>query len=264
MNLSVLLIGDGPFATALAENFTRNKFNIIMTTIHEDRVGEIRALGYIPIYIKSLSSEGCTGVYEQCSKIIEDYSLELKYIIHTARCTFYEFNPNDPPNNIRTEMFMINSESPVLLAEHFYNLGPQFIYISSLAAKGFNKDLSKHAIQSNINPIGTRGVKHYSYTKRLGEENLYNFFKSRNDLSKLTLTYISLMLGTAFFKDMGVTVPTDKGWDEKQTAHYIANKVLKGKKRIYPGFLSKLSSFLPSSLIAYFLNLQPLLKSLEK
>ena len=264
MSQAVLLIGDGPFAVALAKNFEKKQFSIIMTTIYENKVSEIRESGYIPIFVNALSEEGCKSIYEQCSKMIADYSLEIKYIIHTARRTFYEFSPNDMPDDVKKEMFMVNAESPKLLAEYFYPLGAQFVYTSSCATRGFSRDLSSQTVQDETNPVGTSGVKHYSYTKRLGEEGLYAFFHNKNALSNLTISYISLMLGTNFFKDMGTEAPSEKGWDEKKTADYIVSKLLKGQKRIFPGFQSKLAFILPAGVVSKILGMQPELKPLSE
>jgi len=276
MNLSVLLIGDGPFANHMAKNFKEKGFSIIMTTIVEENVNTIRSNGYIPIYASNLHEDGCQKIYEQCMAILNEYSLKLKYIVHTARKSFYEYSlkPNDndsfdevqdiePPDEIKSEMFKVNSKSPELIAKHFANLGCQFIYITSCATVGFPRSLSHHASEKKSGKkIGTHAIKYYAYTKRLGEENLYKFFKETNSLSLLTIAYISIMLGTNFYIDMGIPDPVFlKGfWTAKQTANYIADKISEGQKRIHAGWQSQLMSIFPRSINAAILNGQKWIK----
>lgn len=256
MNASILLIGDGPFANHLAKNFKQHGFSIIMTTIKEENISTIRLNGYIPIYSGNLHKDGCTKIYDQAITILNDYSLDLKYIIHTARSSFYEPDEKDPPDEVKSEMLEVNSKSPERLARHFSNIECQFIFISSCATEGFNKNLFCHATPNNKDKkIGTTGVKYYSYTKRLGEENIYRFFKEINRLSSLTISRITAMLGTDFFKDMGIPDPDIKGYmNAEQTANYIAHKILQGQRRIYPGWQAKVMSILPSAVNAIILD----------
>lgn len=261
---AVLLIGDGPFAYCLAKKFTSYNYTIIMSTIYENSIEQIRSHGYIPIYSINLHEDGCKRIYEQTKRILEENSLELNFLIHTARSAFYEFDQSELPEEIKCEMYKVNSESPVTLAKYFNDLEYQYVFTSSCATKGFKKSLSTHAIQNSRRKQGTHGLKHYSYTKRLGEEKLYNFFKNSNKLSHLTIAYILIMFETNFFKDMGVTDPTTKGPNAKEIADYIINMLLKGKKRIYPGAQAKLMQILPSFINAILLDSAEVLKTLPK
>ena len=162
MEPAVLIIGNGPYGYCLARKFADKGFSVIITTIEENSLGEIDSLGYYPIYSQNLHEEGCKMVYNQCLAILNNYSLELKYLIHTSRFAFYEFtDEEEPPEDIKIEMDKINSESPLLLAQAFYNTGCQFIFTSSAATKGFSKNLAVHANEGQGNKkIGTRGLKY--------------------------------------------------------------------------------------------------------
>ena len=70
------------------------------------------------------------------------------------------------------------------------------------------------------------------------------------------------MLGTNFFKDMGVSSPKMKGCSAAHTANYIVNSLLKGKKTIYPGFHAKLAKALPSYINAMLLDTTEMLEPL--
>ena len=277
MNLTVLLIGDGPFANHMAKRFTEKGFSIIMTTIKEQNVDTIRSNGYIPIYSGNLHKDGCKKIHEQCMSILKDYSLVLKYIVHTARKSFYEYSLKvehdadtghdiyceieelEPSDEVKDEMFKVNSLSPESIARYFADLDCQFIYITSCATAGFPRNLSHNAFEKKDGEkVGTHAIKYYAYTKRLGEESLYKFFEETDNLSLLTLAYISIMLGTNFYTDMGIPDPVflEGFWTAERTAIYITDKILKGKKRIYPGWQSKSMGIAPRALNAKVLDNQ--------
>jgi len=277
MNSCILLIGDGPFATNMARKFKQHGYSIIMTTIEEKNIEKIKSNGYIPIYTNNLHEENCKKIYETCVKILNDYGLKLTHIVHTARNSFYEYDLKvehnsdtgcdifhevsdlEPPDENKSEMFNVNSKSPELLAKYFSELDCQFIYTSSCATKGFNKNLAVHASEKENNKkVGTHAIKYYSYTKRLGEENLYSFFKKIDRLSSLTIIYITLMLGTNFYTDIGIPDPTHmKGYlSVEQTANHVADMILKNKKRIYVGWQAKALRLFPRKMNAAVLNAQ--------
>lgn len=262
MKPAVLIIGNGPYSYNLAKNFAVKGYSIIITTIDENSLTQIETFGYFPIFINNLHEESCKTIHEKCLKILNEEALELKYIIHSSRLSFYEFNGEEPPKAIKEEMYKVNSESPLLLAKYFFDTGCQFIFTSSCATKGFSKNLAKHTpLINGKNKIGTRGMKYYSYTKRLGEENLYNFFKEKNKLALLTIIYITLMNDTNFFVDMNVNTPKG-GMTAEETAAIICSEIFKGNRRIYPDAPSKLAKTLPTGIVKLVLNTAEILSPL--
>jgi len=264
MKKAVLIVGTGPYGFCLASKFKQQGFSVIMATIDKESVNQIESLSYFPIYTSNLHEENCEEIYIQSLKIIEQNSLELKYIVHTARFAFYEFTEENPPEEIMDEMYKVNSESPLNIAKHFINMNCQYVFTSSGASLGFNKDLAVPAEpKKNNKKVGTRGLKYYSYTKRKGEERLYAFFKSHKKIDSLAIIYISLMLDTKFFDDINVTTPKGNGWPAEKVANYIIQELSKGKIRIYAGPSAGLMRILPSGLIANILNKAEQLKPLK-
>ena len=196
-------------------------------------------------------------------EFLKTNDLELKYIIHTARFAYYESTELDPPQKIREEMDKVNVESPKILAELFYETGCRFVFTSSAATKGFPNSLEKSAKPTKGNKkIGTKGLKYYSYTKRLGEEALYKFYKQKERLDLLAIICITLMHETNFFKDIGMTSPKDKGLTASEISKYVVEDVLRGSNRIYPAseikFLMKLPRFIRIKILDSLEELYPL------
>ena len=255
MKNAVLIIGAGPYGLHLAKRFSNEGFFVIMSTIEEGQIATIQSLNCFPVYTKNLHEDGCQEIHDRTIEVLNNYSLELKYIVHTARFAFYEFTDANPPEDRMIEMYKINSESPLLLAKLFVDMNCQFVYTSSGASLGYNKNLLIPAIpEKNGKKIGTRGLKYYSYTKRKGEEKLYDFFKTNRKLDSLVIIYISLMFDTNFFKDINVTTPKGNGWSAERVANYLVQELFKNKKRIYAGPQAQLMKRLPSSLIAILLD----------
>lgn len=265
MKPAALIIGAGPYGICLAQELAKKGFIIIIATIEEKDIEKFNSLGYYTIHTSNLHKDSCEKIYNKCRNIIDSNALELKYIIYTARFAFYERNQIDPPDFIKEEMKIVNSDSPLLLAKLFLDTGCRFVFTSSAATKGFYKSLKKPAepIVGN-KKVGTNGLKYYSYTKRIGEENLYNLFQLNNCLDLLTIIYITLMHETNFFKDIGVMNPKGKGLTAQEISNYVVNKLLSGKKRIYPGIEIKLLINFPIFIRRKILDSAEELPSLNK
>jgi len=256
MNKAVLIVGYGPYGYCLAKKFENLGYSIIMTMIKTNSQNQVDCDEFHQIKADNLHEKNCEIIHDNCIHILNEHSLNLTYIIHTARFSDYEFNKEDEfSDDIKDEMFKVNSESPHILAKLFLHTGCKFVFTSSGASMGFSKNLSKKAIlKKGKYRIGTRGLKHYSYVKRVGEERLYEFFKDINRLDLLVIIYITFMHGTNFFADMKLTNIQVNGLDAKQTAEIIVSNLIKGKTRIYPGFKAKALSILPSWINALLLN----------
>lgn len=246
MKPAVLIVGAGPYGSCLAQELVKKGFVIIAATIEENDIEKLNNLGYYSIYTQNLHTDNCNIIFNKSINIINNNNLKLEYIIYTARFAFYERNQTDPPNFIREEMKIVNSDAPLELSKLFFTTGCQFVFTSSAATKGFYNSLKKSAAPIACKKkIGTKGLKHYSYTKRIGEENLYNFYKSNNSLNLLIIIYITLMHETNFFKDINVMNPKGKGFTAKEISKYVIKNILNGKKRIYPGMEIKILINLP-------------------
>jgi len=257
MKKAVLVVGSGPYGLCLSKYFAENDFSIIVATIEEESIEKINSLGYHSIHTKDLYEDSCKTIYEESMKILEENNLELVYIVHTSRLGFYEINKDDEPSQEwKDKMIEINSMSPLYFARLFQDTNCHFIYTSSGATKAFNRDLSIRVKEPKTGDkkIGTRGLKYYSYVKRLGEENLYNFYKERNQLDLLTIIHISIMMKTHFFKDLNITDPKTKNLDADETARRIVKEVLKGNQRIYPDYKAMALKLFPSYINKYVLE----------
>lgn len=256
MKKAVLIIGYGPYGYCLAKKLESLGYTIIMTMIEANSQNQTICTEFNQIKVKDLHAESCKNIYENCMNILKEKVLELEYIIHTARFSAYEFNKDDEfSEDIKDEMFKVNSESPQILAQLFFHTGCKFVFTSSGASMGFNKNLAKKVVpKQGKKRIGTLGLKHYSYVKRVGEEKLYEFFKEKNRLDLLVIIYIAFMSETNFFKDMNVTDLTVKALNAEQIANNVVKGLLKGRNKIYADGKAKALSYLPCPIIALFLN----------